>query len=271
MATALMGILNITSDSFSDGGQYLHPASAILHATDMVAAGATIIDIGSESTRPGASALSAETEWARLAPVLEALCPALTPLGIQISIDTRHAATAQKAAALGVHWINDVSGGDSPEMLRTIAEHKQLRYVIMHHLGIPADATRTLPPDADCIAVIRDWAEARLDLLESYGIVRERVILDPGIGFGKTAQQSLAIIQKIGYLRDLGCPLLVGHSRKSFLQLGSNNPAPMRDLETHIVSIFLSKHSVNYLRVHDIVGTKRALAMAALLPELVEE
>lgn len=263
-STRIMGIVNVTPDSFSDGGLYSDAKAAIAHMQRLVAAGAEILDIGAESTRPGAVALSSDEEWARLAPVLE-LAKKQFPDAI-ISIDTRHAATAAKAIAAGADWINDVADAADPDMLDVVAA-APCRYVLMHSLSVPADPKLVLPAGVDATAVVADWAKQRLQQLSDKGIDAKRVVLDPGIGFGKTAEQSWNLLRGVPQLMQLGVDLLIGHSRKSFFKaLGEREPAE-RDVETQMVSAWLAAQGVPYLRVHDVAGTKRAIGVGKQLQE----
>ncbi len=246
--TTLVGILNLTPDSFSDGGEHAMPAQAIAAAEAMIAAGAHIVDIGAESTRPGAVPLSAAEEWKRLAPVLEAVAPR-----VETSVDTRHAATAKNALALGARWINDVGGLGDEAMIAAVRD-SECGLIFMHSLSIPADPLVTLPEACDPVAVLIEWARARIMALEAAGIARARLVFDPGIGFGKTQAQSLAILRRARELRAVGIPVLIGHSRKSCLRAYSDAPAGGRDAATLAVSAQLLRGGVEYLRVHDVAG-----------------
>jgi dihydropteroate synthase len=240
---ALVGILNVTPDSFSDGGRYFSPEDAVRAAHVLAESGADIIDIGAESTRPNATPISADEEWNRLQPVLEGLKDFSVPL----SIDTRHPETARRALAYGAAWINDVSGLANPEMLQVVKD-SAASLVLMHSLTVPADSNITLDNGADPVVEVMHWAEQRFDALEREGIARERIIFDVGIGFGKTAAQSWTLLNNIAAFHAFGVPLLVGHSRKSFL--GSTD----RDATTLDVSRRMVAAGVQYLRVHDIAA-----------------
>ena len=267
----LVGVLNVTPDSFSDGGLYTDPARAVAQARKLVQEGATVVDVGAESTRPGATLLDPQSEWARLGPLLEQLAPALTrdsefcgPSGTRaaLSIDTRHAETARRAIALGADWINDVSGFEDARLIEAVAD-SQASAVVMHHLGVPPVSGRTLPSQADPLDALLEWGARAVERLERGGIPRPRIILDPGIGFGKTPSQTRAIIEGCGRLKALGCRVFVGHSRKSFLKsLTGALPAAERDLETQVVSVELARRGADYLRVHDVAGNLRALRAA---------
>lgn len=250
----LVGIVNVTPDSFSDGGAALDPARAVEAIEHLIADGADVIDIGAESTRPGATPITHAEEWARLEPVLKKL-PALS---VPVSIDTRHAETAAKALQYNISWINDVSGFSAPAMIEAV-KHSDCKLVVMHSLGVPADKGHVLPPETDIIAELMSFARGRFAALESAGIEHSRFIFDPGAGFGKTAQQSLAIVQGVRHFRALGVPILIGHSRKSFLPVMGGSIA-QRDEATLAMSQYLSGQGVDYLRVHNVARHKRLLA-----------
>src|SRR3990167_147814 len=262
----LVGIINVPPDSFSDGGTFFSADSAYQQARRLVDAGADIIDIGAESTAPNAKPLTPDTEWQRLQSVLDAIHSAREHFIIQpkVSIDTYHAEVAEKALKFGVDWINDVTGLQDPAMRKVLAE-ANVDCVMMHHLSIPASRDHVIPPHQYAIKVVYAWAEKQLALLEQDGIARNRVILDPGIGFGKVPEHSLALIKHINVFSDLGARLLVGHSRKSFLSLFTNHPGYERDIETLAVSLFLSKQHVDYLRIHQVELCARAMKVAAAL------
>jgi dihydropteroate synthase len=252
MTPKIVGILNVTPDSFSDGGQFIDPKKALAHAQQLIKEGADIIDIGAESTRPGATPLDAQEEWERLAPVIAGLEEIKTPY-IRFSIDTRHAKTAEKALAAGVDMINDVSGFNSAEMINAVAKSK-CQLVVMHSLGVPADPKEVMDESLDVVTELLSWAGEKMQSLVNAGIKPERLIFDPGIGFGKNTLQSLAIIHRIGEFRELGVPLYVGHSRKSCLTAISENSALSRDEATIAISQHLVQQGVNFLRVHDVTA-----------------
>jgi dihydropteroate synthase len=252
MVTKLVGIVNLTPDSFSDGGNCADVAAMIVLAGAMAAAGAEVIDVGAESTRPGAVPLDPEEEWQRLLPFMEQVLPGLKGR-CRISIDTRHAETARRALERGADWINDVGGFADAAMVEAVAP-SGCALVVMHSLSIPADPKVTLPDDADPVAALLAFGYERVAALEAAGINRSRLIFDPGIGFGKTAAQSLEILRRAAELRVLGVPLLVGHSRKSFLKAFADGPPPMRDAATLAFSAYLMDRGVGYLRVHDVSG-----------------
>jgi dihydropteroate synthase len=243
--TKLVGIVNVTPDSFSDGGVCFNVPSALKTITQLVSDGADVIDIGAESTRPGATPLTHEEEWIRLEPLLKNL----PHLG-EVSIDTRHAETARKALEYGVHWINDVSGFASPDMVETV-KNSHCKLVIVHSLTVPADKNIVLTESVDVIEELLRFARVRLSALEKAGIAHERIIFDPGIGFGKTAKQSLQVLNQVHRFKELNVPILVGHSRKSFLAKPGDS-IEQRDRATLEVSRVLIEQGVDYLRVHNV-------------------
>lgn len=247
----LVGILNVTPDSFAGGGHM--GADAVAAAKALVRDGADILDIGAESTRPGATPITAEEEWVRLGPVLAAITEASWRAKVRISIDTRHAATAARVLALGVEIINDVGGLRDHAMIEALRDHAA-DIVVMHALSIPADPSVTLPADADVIGEVFAWKVEVTRRAEACGVAPERLIYDPGIGFGKTAAQSLALVLHAEELVASGGRWLFGHSRKSFLTLFTDVPATERDALTRAFSAPLAAANVPYLRVHDVAG-----------------
>ncbi len=252
----VMGVLNVTPDSFSDGGRYLDPQAAIVHARRLAAEGADILDVGAESTRPhgGVVRISLEEERARLAPLLSDVIA----LGVPVSIDTLKAAMAAWALDLGAAIVNDVWGlqGDA-DMARVVAEH-QAPVVIMHN-------RMTVDPAIDIIAEVTDFFRRSLDIAARAGIPRQRIVLDPGIGFGKTAEQSLTCIARLDAWREFGAPLLVGASRKRFIH--SIAPSePMDRLGGSLAAHLLAVESgATIVRVHDVAATAQALAVASAI------
>lgn len=249
----MVGIINVTPDSFSDGGLALSPEAAVERARELSEEGAHVLDIGAESTRPHAQLLTAEEEWARLGPALAAIGKALPSFKTKplLSVDTRHGETAERALVFGVDWVNDVMGLESAFM-KEVLRKSSCRVVIMHSLGVPASPHAVLPDDRSSIEFVHEWFKWKLGELEKMGLSTDRVIIDPGIGFGKTAEQSWEIIEKINRFDDLGCELLVGHSRKSFLSTITAKAAAARDQETAKVSAHLGRCGVDYLRVHNV-------------------
>ncbi len=266
MHTKLVGIINATPDSFSDGGEADTPAKALAACRQLIEDGADVIDIGAESTRPNAAPVSASEEWSRLSGWLAEASAMAKERGVSISLDTRHAETAEKALIAGVDWINDVTGFREEPMLE-LAAGTDASLVVMHALSVPVDPSETLDEDQDPIIFLQYYFEKKIEGMEKKGIARERLILDPGIGFGKTPMQSIAIITRIRELQWLGLPLLVGHSRKSFLGLFTDAPAAERDDATLAFSAGLCMRGVNYLRVHNVQRHRGLLdTMSAHMP-----
>ena len=239
---AWMQIVNATHDSFSGDGTL---AGRFPEFDNTV----NYIDVGAESTRPGAVRIDPDEEWRRLAPVLET-CSGTGFVRPKISVDTCNPVTATRSLDLGVDVINDVAGLSTPAMIDAVAG-RDCDVVVMHSLVVPADPNVTLPPDLDPVRAVIDWFETKIETLETAGIPARRLILDPGVGFGKTAAQSLALIEHVAAFAALGCRLLFGHSRKSFLQTLTKAPAADRDVETLAVSAHLADAGVELLRVHE--------------------
>ncbi len=215
--TLLMGILNITPDSFSDGGRFFSPETALQHAEQLIQEGADILDIGAESTRPGHAEISAEEEWMRLEPVLREIIPGCP---VPVSVDTQKAVVAEKALSLGVHIINDIWGlQKDPEMAKVIGE-SQAAVVIMHN----KENTEYKNLLADLLAFL----EQSIELALKNGIPEDRIIVDPGIGFGKTLEQNLEVLNRLNELKILGYPILLGVSRKSVIGRTLNLPVEER-------------------------------------------
>ncbi len=251
----LMGIVNVTPDSFSDGGEYLDPTAAVEHALQLVEEGADVIDVGGESTRPGSEPVTAEEELRRVVPVVERLA---RETSVPVSIDTSKAAVARACVEVGAAIVNDVTGltGD-PEMPRVCAA-ADVAVVAMHMQGTP-QTMQSEPTYDDCVSEIRDYLAARLESLKAAGIVEDRICLDPGIGFGKTAEHNLELLAAVERFRDLGRPILVGHSRKRFLSKVLGRPVEERTAGTVGVSIALAAQHADLLRVHDVRAVKDAL------------
>jgi dihydropteroate synthase len=255
----VMGILNLTPDSFSDGGRFADPAAAVRRAREMAADGADLIDLGGESTRPGAPAVSADEEAARVLPVLRALRDSIE---LPLSVDTRKAAVAAQALAEGADAINDVSGLADPGMSAAVAP-SGAGVVLMHMRGTP-DTMQLLANYGDVVDdVAAELAEA-LARADAAGIARARVVLDPGIGFAKTAEQNLELIASLSVLeRRLGRPVLLGPSRKAFIgALLGGAPAAERDAGTVGACVAGLARGARLFRVHDVRAARQALDVA---------
>ena len=259
MTTRVMGVLNVTPDSFSDAGSYLDVDAAIARGRGLAAQGADIIDIGGESTRPGAQPVPPEEEQRRVLPVIRAL----SAEGIRVSIDTLHASTARAAVAAGAEIINDVSGGlHDPGMHRAAAE-TGAGYIAMHWRGIP-DPRHERSRYDDVVTEVREQLARLADAAVAAGIAPEKIVLDPGLGFDKTAAQGWQLLAELPRLAELGHPVLVGVSRKRMLAdtLGPAATMADRDLATAVVSALAARHGVWGVRVHEVAPTVHALAVA---------
>ncbi|MEL6767771.1 MAG: dihydropteroate synthase [Pseudomonadota bacterium] len=255
---AVMGIVNVTPDSFSDGGLYAEAEQAIAHGLALAAAGADILDIGGESTRPGATPVLPEDEQDRVLPVIEGLRAAGCTL--PLSIDTRNAATARAALAAGATLLNDVSAmlhdTGMPEVASTAPA-----LCLMHAQGDPQTMQKN-PHYEDVLLDVYDFLEARLAAAEALGVPRERVLIDPGIGFGKTVAHNLALIRGLSLFHSLGAPLLLGLSRKRFIgTIGGGEGAAERMPGSLAAGIFALNQGVHVLRVHDVAETAKAVRL----------
>ncbi|HEU4616556.1 MAG TPA: dihydropteroate synthase [Gammaproteobacteria bacterium] len=263
-----MGILNVTPDSFSDGGELESSERFDARLDEMLAAGVQLVDLGAESTRPGAEPLDAREEWARLEPALARLVERLArePVPPLVSVDTYRADVARRALEAGADVINDVGGLGAADMLE-LAAGCDNDWVAMHSLTVPADRAVVLPADRDPAEAIREWTERRLDLWTAAGIDSGRVILDPGIGFGKNPLQSLALLRDVAAFAPKELRLLVGHSRKSFMRSFAAESKDEKDLATVGASLNLCAQGVEVLRVHDVPAHVAAYrGWAHLLP-----
>ncbi|MBC7349305.1 MAG: dihydropteroate synthase [Candidatus Aminicenantes bacterium] len=254
----LAGILNVTPDSFSDGGQYLEPGQAVERALRLVEQGARIIDIGGESTRPGSKEVPAEEELARIIPVIKKLRPQTAAL---ISIDTRKSLVARAALDEGADLINDISAlGHDPEMA-TVATAAGVPVILMHMLGSP-ETMQLNPQYDDLLGEIRAFFLERISRAEAAGIAPDRLVLDPGLGFGKTLEHNLTLINRLDYFLDLGKPVMVGPSRKSFIGFILEVPVDQRLEGTLAAAIISWLRGAAIIRVHDVLETKKALQVA---------
>ncbi len=248
--TYLMGILNVTPDSFSDGGKFNTLDAALAQAQYLVEAGADIIDIGGQSTRPGAEQISQTEECDRVLPIIQSV---RSLLSIPISIDTTRAAVAQKAIAAGADIVNDISGGTfDPDMFSVVAQ-LGVPMVLMHIRGTP-QTMQNLTDYQDLIGEIYQFFETQINAAVAAGILRSHLIIDPGIGFAKTSQQNIEIIQKLSRFHEIGVPILLGVSRKSFIGNILNKPDPKdRVWGTAAAACSAVASEVDILRVHDVL------------------
>lgn len=277
--TLIMAIVNTTPDSFSDGGRFALAHSsgfqvdvdqAVRYAMDQIENGADIIDLGGQSTRPGSQTVSAEEEIQRVLPVLKEL---VKRTQIPISIDTTSACVAKKCAEAGAAIINDISGGTfEPEIVEIVRQYK-LGFCVCHIQGVPA-TMQNRPEYDDVVTDVFNWLKSRCDFLERSGIERSRICLDPGLGFGKTFEQNIALIQNIELFYDLDCPLLVGHSRKSMFKHffeqyrefdSREEESLVREILTSHLSCYLAEKGIQILRVHQTAINRAALNFDRLI------
>ncbi len=255
----VMGILNVTPDSFSDGGNFASTAAAIAQAEQLIHDGADILDVGGESTRPFAEPVAAEEELRRVIPVIEAV---RKKHGIPISIDTTKALVAKEALRAGADIINDISAlRQDPEML-ALVRNTSVPVIIMHMQGTPADM-QLKPVYTNVAEEILDFFTERISWLAENGVNRNRLIIDPGIGFGKTQQHNLSILKHLNEFATLGLPVLLGHSRKRFLgETTGIQLEAARDLATAVASALSADKNISIIRVHNVAATRQALLIA---------
>ena len=264
-----MGVVNVTPDSFSDGGRYSETSAAVAHGTDLATAGAALLDVGGESTRPGARPVDAAEELRRTQPVVAELA---ANAGVPVSIDTTKASVAAAALEAGAALVNDVSGGTAdPDLLRVVADADAM-LVVMHMRGNP----RTMTAEAHYDDVVRDVGaelRARVDAAVSAGVRADAILADPGIGFAKTAEQNLVLLAALPELSArVEVPLLVGASRKSFLgRLLGDAPVDERDEATLATTVWCFGRGAAVVRVHDVAGSARAVALLDALERATQE
>jgi dihydropteroate synthase len=252
----VMGILNVTPNSFSDGGRFLDHAAAIAHGRQLASDGADLIDVGGESTRPGAERIGSAEEQRRIMPVLRAL----SADGIRLSVDTMNADTARASVEAGVEIINDVSGGLADPLMASVAAETGARFLLSHWRGHSTEMDSRSHYD-DVVSDVRAELLAQLAVVEAAGVSRERIILDPGLGFAKRSEHNWEILSRLDELQSIGLPLLIGASRKRFVGTLLDEGAPMadRDLPTAVISALLADAGVWGLRVHNVRATSVAL------------
>jgi len=257
---SVMGIVNVTPDSFSDGGLYLDPAAAIDHGLALEAAGAAVLDVGGESTRPGALPVSEPDERRRVLPVIEGL--RASGSGAQISIDTSKAAVAAAALQAGATLVNDVTALRGDPAMAGVVAGAQADCCLMHMLGEPRTMQQN-PRYDDVVSEVKAFLERQLALAVSHGIAEERILLDPGIGFGKTTAHNLELLRRLQELLALGRPLAIGTSRKSFLGRITARPVEDRIAVTIATNVLAYERGARVFRVHDVGPIHDALAIVA--------
>jgi dihydropteroate synthase len=250
----IMGVVNVTPDSFSDGGEFLDPRRAIEHAAQLVREGADVLDVGGESTRPGAGGVDAEEESRRVLPVLDGL----VGVGVPISIDTSKAEVAAAALDAGAGWVNDVTALRGDPDLASLCAERRCEVVLMHMLGTP----RTMQEDPrydDVVEDVRAFLGSRIEAAISAGVEEQRIWIDPGIGFGKTVEHNLDLLRRLGELRELGRPILVGTSRKSFIGKITGRGVDGRLGGTIASNVLAVANGADGVRVHDVAEIRDAL------------
>jgi dihydropteroate synthase len=258
--TKLMGVVNVTPDSFSDGGLYLDPEAAIAHGRGLAAAGAEILDVGGESTRPGAKRVPAEEEMRRVLPVIEGL----SDLDCRLSVDTSKAPVAEAALEAGAEIVNDVSALRGDPGMAPLCAERGATVVLMHMRGDP-QTMQDDPRYDDVVGEVKAFLAERLEAATAAGIADERVWLDPGIGFGKTAAHNMELLRRLAELRELGRPLVIGTSRKSFIGRIDGSGAGERLGGTIASSVLAAAEGAEVLRVHDVAEVRQALAVATAI------
>lgn len=258
--TLIMGVLNVTPDSFSDGGLWFDQDAAIAHGLELAAQGADIIDVGGESTRPGASRVPIETEIERVVPVIRELAAR----DIRVSVDTMNSRTAWAAAEVGASIINDVSGGLADPAMSDAAVRSGLDYVVMHWRGHSADMN-SLARYSDVVRETHDELFARVDALVAAGADPSKLIVDPGLGFSKNADHNWRVLAGLAAFEDRGLPVLIGASRKRFIGalVPEGAPVQSRDAPTAVISALAARAGVWGVRVHDVPSTRIALDVVA--------
>jgi len=258
MAAKVMGIVNVTPDSFSDGGLFLDPERAISHGLELTAEGADILDVGGESTRPGAQAVSATTELERTRPVVEALASAGGP---PVSIDTSKAEVARAALDSGATIVNDVTALRADPELGDLCAERDCALVLMHMLGTPRTMQRN-PTYGDVVDEVRAFLAERIEVAVAAGVAEHRIWIDPGIGFGKTVEHNLALLRRLGELRELGRPIVIGTSRKSFLGAITGRDVDRRLGGSVASNVIALAAGAEIFRVHDVLAARQALDVA---------
>jgi dihydropteroate synthase len=257
----IMGVVNVTPDSFSDGGWHASQQDAVRHARALIAEGADILDIGGESTRPGAAAVSIDVERRRVLGVIEELAGC----GVPISVDTRKPQLMGEAIAAGASFINDISALEEPGALEVIAQ-STVAVCLMHKQGEPQNMQQS-PHYDDVVQEVRNYLAARVDAAEGAGIARERIVIDPGFGFGKTYDHNLALVRALPLLATLGVPVLAGLSRKAMLGRIIGRGAGERVHASVAAALFAAARGARILRVHDVLATRDALAVWCALAD----
>jgi dihydropteroate synthase len=253
--TKLVGILNYNADSFSDGGKYNNLRDAKYRIDELFIEGADIVDIGASATSYGAPLISESEELARLKPLLEEISPK------NISIDSYHYTTMKYAVDKGITYINDVNGGKDPKVLELVAENHNLNYICMKSIVLPADKKMRIESTSE----IYDWVGKKIEECEKYGIQKERLIIDPGLGFTTNSNQSMDILKNVKDLKEYGIKICIGHSRKSFFEAIQEYEVYDKDIDTLTASLYLLFHEIDYVRIHNVKMHKRSFIIFSSL------
>ncbi|MBX9894941.1 MAG: dihydropteroate synthase [Nitrosomonas sp.] len=251
-----MGIVNITPDSFSDGGLFLSEQQAIAHANRLISEGADILDIGGESTRPGSQQVDIDEELKRIMPVLEAL----VHTGVPISVDTSKPEVMKRAIAAGAQMINDVHALRNPHALEEVAANAHVKICLMHMQGMPQNMQAN-PQYTDIVTEVKNFLQQRIQIAEAWGISKDRLVIDPGFGFGKTLQHNLTLLNRLDKFTELDVPVLAGLSRKSMLGAITGNTVHQRLHESVAAALLAVIKGARIVRVHDVKASKDALAV----------
>ncbi len=251
-----MGVVNITPDSFSDGGLFFSTQQAIAHANRLISEGVDILDIGGESTRPGSQQVTIDEELKRIVPVVEALVDS----GVPISVDTSKSEVMKHAIAAGAQMINDVHALRNPHALDAVASHAHVKICLMHMQGTPQNM-QVNPQYQDIVTEVKTFLQQRIQLAETWGISKDRLVIDPGFGFGKTLQHNLTLLNQLDKFSELEVPILAGLSRKSMLGAITGNEVHQRLHESVAAALLAVIKGARIVRVHDVKASKDALAI----------
>jgi dihydropteroate synthase len=257
---AVVGVLNVTPDSFSDGGQFAGPGAAVTRGIEMIEEGAALVDVGGESTRPGAEPVELQEELRRIMPVVDGLAG----VGIRVSIDTSKSEVARAALSVGAVVVNDVTGFGDEAMVEVVAG-SDCGVVVMHMQGTPGDMHHD-PRYEDVVTEVDDFLVEQAERLERAGVSRERIVVDPGLGFGKRAAHSVELLAHLDRLAGHGLPVMIGASRKGFLStITGDESLAGRDLSTSVVTALGFARGARLFRVHDVAGSRKALSLVGAI------
>lgn len=261
--TKVVGIVNFTPDSFSDGGRYNSHMQALDHVSEMIANGADIIDVGAESTRPSGIKVSVQEEQDRLDGLLQKIYSIACENNILVSLDSRNYDTLKKFEKY-YHIVNDVTGFDDKRII-DLHKRTQKEVIFMRSISVPVIKNKTIGENVDPVAYVQDWLDQKLQFLKDNKVDLGKLIFDPGIGFGLGNKNDLVLIKRLAEINTKGLRMMIGHSRKSFLSVFGEDDASLRDPETHVLSSYLINLGVDYIRVHDVRSTYRIKKLTEML------